>query len=322
MAMFAERIDRRDARARRGGRPDALHRPPRGDQRGAHRPHGLGGGRDRRQRADHALRRLQLRRARRDPRRRRGVRRGRGGGVPEPPLRAGDARPRPADPHQRRAADLQLPALAVRLLGVRLPRRALAGLQPRGLPRPRSTSTRSASGASGRGSDARGPRPALVPVRARTASEREPEEGAELPARARRPARLRRAGRAEITSGAEPTRRRGAVAACSGWSRRCRRPPRAWWSRSPGSSSRSRSSAIGGARLRARRWSRSAILGLREFFRMARPDPADRAAGIRRRSAGDGDRRPLRRAPSRSCWSSPRSSRSPSSSRRSAAPTS
>ena len=59
-----------------------------------------------------------------------------GGGEEEfhkPPLRPGDARPRPADPHERRAADLQLPALAVRVLGVRLPGRALAGLQPRGL---------------------------------------------------------------------------------------------------------------------------------------------------------------------------------------------
>src|SRR5262249_6580107 len=57
----------------------------------------------------------------------------RGGGIREPPLRAGDARPGPPDPHQRRAADLQLPPLAVRLLGVRLPRRALAGLHPRGI---------------------------------------------------------------------------------------------------------------------------------------------------------------------------------------------
>ena len=48
------------------------------------------------------------------------------------PLRARDARPRPADPHQRRAAGLQLPALAVRLLGDGLPRRALARLRPRG----------------------------------------------------------------------------------------------------------------------------------------------------------------------------------------------
>ena len=55
------------------------------------------------------------------------------GGVRAPPLRARDERPRPADPDQRRAADLELPALAVRLLGVRLPRRALARLHPRGV---------------------------------------------------------------------------------------------------------------------------------------------------------------------------------------------
>ena len=45
------------------------------------------------------------------------------------PVRARDARPRPPDPHQRRAADLQLPAVAVRVFGVRLPRRALARLR-------------------------------------------------------------------------------------------------------------------------------------------------------------------------------------------------
>src|SRR5919106_184019 len=72
-------------------------------------------------------------RPRDDPGRRSGLSGGRGGGVREASLRARDARPRPADPDQRRAADLQLPALAVRLLGVRLSRRALARLQPGGL---------------------------------------------------------------------------------------------------------------------------------------------------------------------------------------------
>jgi hypothetical protein len=48
-------------------------------------------------------------------------------------LRARDARPRPDHPHQRRAAALQLPALAVGLLGARLPRRAVARLHARGL---------------------------------------------------------------------------------------------------------------------------------------------------------------------------------------------
>ena len=55
------------------------------------------------------------------------------GRVPRPALRARDARPRPPDPDQRRAADLELPALAVRLLGARLQRRALARLRPRGV---------------------------------------------------------------------------------------------------------------------------------------------------------------------------------------------
>ena len=88
---------------------------------------------DRRQRADHPLRRLQLRRPGGDPRRGARASRASRGGVPRPPLRARDARPRPADPHQRRAADLQLPALAVRLLGARLPRRAVARLHARGV---------------------------------------------------------------------------------------------------------------------------------------------------------------------------------------------
>ena len=56
--------------------------------------------------ADHALRRLQLRRALGDPRRGGEVHRRRRGGVPQAALRARDARPGPADPHLRRAADL------------------------------------------------------------------------------------------------------------------------------------------------------------------------------------------------------------------------
>ncbi len=76
--------------------------------------------------------------------------RGRGrGGVPQGPLRARDARPRPADPHQRRAADLQLPALAVRLLGVRLLATSSGPTSPARRSSARSRSTRSASGASG-----------------------------------------------------------------------------------------------------------------------------------------------------------------------------
>ena len=62
------RADRpRDPRARRGGGADALHRPPRGGHGGADRADGLGRGRDRRQRPDHAVRRLQLRRPGGDP---------------------------------------------------------------------------------------------------------------------------------------------------------------------------------------------------------------------------------------------------------------
>ena len=77
----------------------------------------LGRGDDRRQRAHHAVRGLQLRRAGGDPRRRASA--SQGGGEEEfreLPLRARDARPRPDHPHQRRAAPVQLPALAVGLL--------------------------------------------------------------------------------------------------------------------------------------------------------------------------------------------------------------
>ena len=131
MRMFGERIDsetpeldeegvrmrfigRRGGRLRRAGRADGLGR--RGDRR--QRPDDLFvafnyGGRAEIVDAARALRG--------------GLR----GGVPQLPLRARDARPRPADPDQRRAAALQLPALAVRLLGAGLPRRALARLRPR-----------------------------------------------------------------------------------------------------------------------------------------------------------------------------------------------
>ena len=66
-----------------------------------------------RNRADHPLRRLQLRRQGGDRRCGAKLSRGLRGRVPRAPLRARDARPRPADPDQRRAADLELPALAV-----------------------------------------------------------------------------------------------------------------------------------------------------------------------------------------------------------------
>ena len=90
--------------------------------------------------------------------------RGRGrGGVPPPPLRARDARPRPADPHQRRAARLQLPAVAGGLLGVRVRRRAVARLHARGLRRRARRVRRARRGASGA---------AEVAARARSASRR------------------------------------------------------------------------------------------------------------------------------------------------------
>ena len=90
-------IGRRDGRLRRAARAD-----------------GLGRGDDGRQRPDHAVRGVQLRRAGGD--RRRGANASPGddrGGVPRAPLRARDARPRPDHPHQRRAAAVQLPAVAV-----------------------------------------------------------------------------------------------------------------------------------------------------------------------------------------------------------------
>ena len=86
-----------------------------------------------RQHADHAVRRVQLRRQGGD--RRCGANLYRWGrrGVPRPPVRARHARPRPDHPHQRRAADLELPAVAVGVLGARVPRRAVAGLLARGV---------------------------------------------------------------------------------------------------------------------------------------------------------------------------------------------
>src|SRR5205823_4414579 len=57
------------------------------------------------------------------------------------PVRARDARPRPADSHERREAAVELPAVAVRLLGAGLQRDAVAGLRQgrsgRGPPRVR-----------------------------------------------------------------------------------------------------------------------------------------------------------------------------------------
>src|SRR3954454_5215085 len=69
------------------------------------------------------------RRARGDPRRGRALRRRDGGGLREAPVRARDDRPRPPDPHERRAAAVQLPPVAVRVLGARVLRRAVARLR-------------------------------------------------------------------------------------------------------------------------------------------------------------------------------------------------
>src|SRR6185295_164023 len=55
------------------------------------------------------------------------------GGVPLAAVRAGHARPGPDHPHERRAAAVQLPAVAVRVLGAALHRGAVARLLARGL---------------------------------------------------------------------------------------------------------------------------------------------------------------------------------------------
>ena len=83
--------------------------------------------------AHHPVRGLQLRRQGGDRGRGANLHGGDRGGLPAPPLRARHARSRPPDPHERRAAHLELPALAVRLLGVRVSRRAVAGLHARGV---------------------------------------------------------------------------------------------------------------------------------------------------------------------------------------------
>ena len=98
--------------------------------------------------ADHALRRLQLRRQGGDRRRGEKLRGRLGGRVPRPPLRARDARPRPPDPDQRRAADLELPALAVRLLGARLLATRCGPTSTARRSRPRWASTRTADAGS------------------------------------------------------------------------------------------------------------------------------------------------------------------------------
>ena len=133
MGMFGERIDRETpelneegVRMRFIGRRDGVSEELTGKMDWAEEETGP-------QRPNHALRRLQLRRSRRDPGRGRALPGGRGGELPGEPVCARDARSRPPHQNQRRAAALQLPALAVRVFRVRLPRRALAGLRPRGV---------------------------------------------------------------------------------------------------------------------------------------------------------------------------------------------
>ncbi|CAA9478995.1 MAG: Undecaprenyl diphosphate synthase, partial [uncultured Solirubrobacterales bacterium] len=121
----------RDPRAPRRGRAHALRGAARGDLRRADRAHGRSRVPYRRQRADDPVRGLQLRRTGRDPRRRRALHRRRRARLPPLPLRPGDGRPGAADPHQRRAAALELPAVAERVLGARVLGRPVAGLRPR-----------------------------------------------------------------------------------------------------------------------------------------------------------------------------------------------
>ena len=114
-----------------------------------------------RQRPDHAVRRVQLRRPGGDRRCRANLQRRRRGGVPRPPVRARDARPRPDHPHQRRARISNFLLWQGALLRARVPRRAVAGLLARGVraePRPSSRRGSAGSGAA----DARPPRTATA----------------------------------------------------------------------------------------------------------------------------------------------------------------
>ena len=120
--------------------------------------------------ADHAVRRLQLRRPGGDPRRRA---RASPAATEEEfralPLRARDARPRPDHPHERRAAALELPAVAVGLLRAGLHRRAVAGLLARRLRGRAGRVTTRASAASGAADGERAAPPRAAPRAARRA---------------------------------------------------------------------------------------------------------------------------------------------------------
>ncbi len=103
-------------------RSHALHRQTRRSLGRAGRAHGLGRVADAAQPPHHPVHRVQLRRARGDPRRRQALPGRHGGGLPPLPLRARPARPRRDHPHRRRAAPVELPALAGGLLRARVPR--------------------------------------------------------------------------------------------------------------------------------------------------------------------------------------------------------
>ena len=170
---------------------------------------------------------------------------------------------------------LQLPALAVRLLGAGLPRRALAGLRPR------------------RASRSRWREFEIAPAALRSAgrdrtssttrcSRTEPPAAPKRPPRASR--RARRGGRVQ---------RRDARSGS--------------WSRSPGSPSRSRSSSPA-ALVFALAMIGSASLCLREFLAMTealRPIQRRRLRRRRRRWSSP----PTSAPPSTCCWSSPPPSR-------------
>ena len=101
-----------------------------------------------------------------------------------------------------------------------------------------------------------------------------------------------RAGRRRREAARASSPRREAAAVAPAPVRAGRRPRRGWWSRSPGSCSRSSIVAVGGE-LFMLAMIGLGVLGLREFFRMtarAPPGDASRLPGGR----GDGDRRALR----------------------------
>ncbi|CAA9501528.1 MAG: Undecaprenyl diphosphate synthase, partial [uncultured Rubrobacteraceae bacterium] len=128
------------AGAQRARRPAALSRPPRGPAGAGARGAAGGRGADGPQREPRRVHRPQLRGARGDSgrrqahgrRRRAAGRDGRGDLCPVP-VRARRAGGGPRDPHERRAARLELSSLADRLRRVLCNRHAVAGLLARGV---------------------------------------------------------------------------------------------------------------------------------------------------------------------------------------------